>query len=66
MQRATNMAMAFINAAVKADKNQHWVARCVQDRVDHTSVGVVKEPDVFVHVRNKTRIDIALNQRVIV
>ena len=64
MQRATAFAYAMVNAAQKTG-DAHWVSRCVKDRVDHTSVGVVKEPDVKVHVSNKTRLDIAMNQRVI-
>lgn len=65
MQRATAFALAFVNASAKAS-DKHWVARTVQDRVDHTRVGIKVEPDVRVHVSNKTRLNIALEQRVIV
>lgn len=65
MQYATATALAFVNAAKKAGPN-HWVARCVQDRVDHTSVGVKSVPTVTVKVSNKTRVGILSNQGVIV
>lgn len=65
MKYATPFAQAFVKAAMKAGPD-HWVARCVADRVDHTSVGVKAVPDVKVKVSNKTRTKIMVDQGVIV
>ena len=67
MLRATAFAQAFVNAAqaAKEKKVDHWVARAVEDRAEHTTTGIVKEPDVRVRVSQKQRLAIALNQRVI-
>lgn len=65
MQYATATALAFVTAAKKAGPN-HWVARCVQDRVDHTSVGVKSAPDLKIKVSNKTKVKILVDQGVLV
>jgi len=63
MLRATAFAAAFVDAATKTNKG-HWVARAVIDRAQHTQVGVVREPDVKVHVSHKTKQRIADEQRI--
>jgi len=55
--RASNMALAFINAAIKPlqDQGQRapWVARRVAVNADR-EIGIVKEPRLNAHLSKKT------------
>ena len=59
MLRASSMGAAFVAAAVKTN-NKNWIQRAVVDRATHTSVGVVKERDVNLHLSRKTATQLGL------
>jgi len=51
MIRATTMAAAFADAAIKDKKQKHWVTRTVIDRAMHTNVGNVREVDLAERIK---------------
>jgi hypothetical protein len=70
MIRNTVFAEALVQATAKA-LNTHgdaasWVARCVVDRVTYTKTGTIRENDVKVQARYKTRQAIAAQCGVLV
>ena len=60
MQRATNMATAFVNAIAKQDpKQKNWISRTVADRALHTNIGNVNERD-HINLSRKTAMQLGL------
>jgi len=63
MLRATQMAAALAAAASKTPKtHNNWIARKVDHMLgdERSTVGIVKEPDIKVKARFKTRQTIAI------
>lgn len=59
MRVATSIGLAFVTAAAdqfkkKGDKPEAWLARAVQEKVDHSAAGTKPVKDIELHVSKKT------------